>query len=168
MSTGGTIWVLTHGQMDSKSSLPRSLDMDLFPRLAPGGREPQKALGGGRGGEEHVHLTKTQTSHEPRGRGAKPCTSGEHQNRWYIGVHPPQNEGIGYDPWPHGCVCVCAPLRALCQVGEKGNQKENPPLGVPHISPHAHSCIVPQGHSFVTSRSGECLTDVPLTTVDDG
>ena len=28
------------------------------------------------------------------------CTAGEHQNRWYMGVHPPQNGGIGYDPWP--------------------------------------------------------------------
>mmetsp|Transcript_18980 Transcript_18980/g.45046 ORF Transcript_18980/g.45046 Transcript_18980/m.45046 type:complete len:319 (-) Transcript_18980:661-1617(-) len=34
----------------------RHLDMDLFPRLAPGGCEPQKALGGGRGGQEDVHL----------------------------------------------------------------------------------------------------------------
>ena len=29
-------------------------------------------------------------------------TPGEHQNRWYKGVHPPQNGGIGYDPWPRG------------------------------------------------------------------
>ena len=34
------------------------------------------------------------------GCGSKPCTPGEHQNRWYIGVHP-QNGGIGNDPWPH-------------------------------------------------------------------
>ena len=27
-------------------------------------------------------------------------TPGEHQNRWYMGVHPPQNGGTGYDPWP--------------------------------------------------------------------
>ena len=31
------------------------------------------------------------------GCGSKPCTSGEHQNRWYMGVHPPQHEAIGYD-----------------------------------------------------------------------
>ena len=36
----------------------------------------------------------------PFGCGSKPCTPGEHQNRWYMGVHPPQNEGIRYDPWP--------------------------------------------------------------------
>ena len=23
------------------------------------------------------------------------------QNRWYMSVHPPQNGGIGYDPWPY-------------------------------------------------------------------
>ena len=34
------------------------------------------------------------------GCGSKPCKPGEHQNRWYMGVHPPQNGGIGYDPWP--------------------------------------------------------------------
>ena len=32
----------------------------------------------------------------------KTCTPGEHQNRWYRGVHPPQNGGMGYDAWPHG------------------------------------------------------------------
>ena len=31
-------------------------------------------------------------------------THGEHQNRWYMDVHPPQNGGIGYDPWPSGHV----------------------------------------------------------------
>ena len=35
------------------------------------------------------------------GCGSKPFTSGEHQNRWYMGVHPPQNGGIGYDPLPY-------------------------------------------------------------------
>ena len=25
----------------------------------------------------------------------------EDQNRWCIGVHPPQNGGVGYDPWPY-------------------------------------------------------------------
>ena len=30
----------------------------------------------------------------------KPCTPGEHQPRWYMSV-PPQNGGIGYDPWPY-------------------------------------------------------------------
>ena len=34
------------------------------------------------------------------GCGSKPCTPGEHQNRWYMSVHPPQNGGIGFDPWP--------------------------------------------------------------------
>ena len=36
------------------------------------------------------------------GCGSKPCSTGEHQNRWYVGVHPAQNGGIGYDPWPFG------------------------------------------------------------------
>ena len=27
-------------------------------------------------------------------------TPGEHQNRWYMGVHLPQHGGIVYDPWP--------------------------------------------------------------------
>ena len=36
------------------------------------------------------------------GCGSKPRTPGEHQNRWYMGVHPPQNAGIVYDPWPCG------------------------------------------------------------------
>ena len=41
---------------------------------------------------------RTKTS----GCGSKPCTLGEHQNRWYMGVHPPQNGiGIGYDPPNH-------------------------------------------------------------------
>ena len=31
------------------------------------------------------------------GCGSKPCTPGAHRNRWYMGVHPPQNGGIGYD-----------------------------------------------------------------------
>ena len=31
---------------------------------------------------------------------SKPCTPGEHKKRWYMGVHPPQNGGIGFDPWP--------------------------------------------------------------------
>ena len=34
----------------------------------------------------------------PNGCGSRPCTAGKHQNRWYMGVHPPQNGGIGYDP----------------------------------------------------------------------
>ena len=33
--------------------------------------------------------------------GTKPCTPGEHQNRWYIGVPPQNGIGIAYDPWPH-------------------------------------------------------------------
>ena len=28
-------------------------------------------------------------------------TPGEHQNRWYMRVHPPQNRGMGYDPSAH-------------------------------------------------------------------
>ena len=31
---------------------------------------------------------------------SKPCTPGEHQNRWQMHVHPPQNGAIGYAPWP--------------------------------------------------------------------
>ena len=34
------------------------------------------------------------------GCGSKPCTPGEHQNRWHMNVHAPQNGGIGYDPQP--------------------------------------------------------------------
>ena len=38
-------------------------------------------------------------------------TPGEHQNRWYMGVHPPQIGGIGYDPWPYGVArLLSAPL----------------------------------------------------------
>ena len=33
---------------------------------------------------------------------SKPCTPGEHQNRWQMDVHPPQNGVVGYAPWPHG------------------------------------------------------------------
>ena len=36
------------------------------------------------------------------GCGSKPCTPGEHQNRLHIGVHPPQNRGIGFDRGPKG------------------------------------------------------------------
>ena len=37
------------------------------------------------------------------GCGSKPMvTPGEHQNQWYMGVHPPQNGGIGYDFMTHG------------------------------------------------------------------
>ena len=32
---------------------------------------------------------------EQHGCGSKPCTP------WHLGVHPPQNGGIGYDPWRH-------------------------------------------------------------------
>ena len=33
--------------------------------------------------------------------GSKPCTPGEHQNRWQMDVHPPQYGAIGYAPWPN-------------------------------------------------------------------
>ena len=36
----------------------------------------------------------------PCGCGSKPSGTGEHQNMSYMGVHPSQNGGIGYDPWP--------------------------------------------------------------------
>ena len=32
--------------------------------------------------------------------GSKPCAPGEHQNRWQMDVHPPQNGAIDYAPWP--------------------------------------------------------------------
>ena len=36
------------------------------------------------------------------GCGSKPCTLGEHQNRWQMDVHPPQNGiAIGCAPWPY-------------------------------------------------------------------
>ena len=35
------------------------------------------------------------------GCGSKPCTPGEHQNRWQMDVHPPQNGAIGSAPWPY-------------------------------------------------------------------
>ena len=38
----------------------------------------------------------------PHGCGSKPCTPGEHQNRWPTDVHPSQNGiAIGYAPGPH-------------------------------------------------------------------
>ena len=33
--------------------------------------------------------------------GSKPCTPGEHPNRWQMDVHPPQNGAIGSAPWPY-------------------------------------------------------------------
>ena len=40
------------------------------------------------------------------GRGSKPLeTPGEHQNRWQMDVHPPQNWAIGLcNPWPDGAI----------------------------------------------------------------
>ena len=35
------------------------------------------------------------------GCGSKSCTPGEHQPRWQMDVHSPQNGAIGYAPWPH-------------------------------------------------------------------
>ena len=29
-----------------------------------------------------------------------PCTPGEHQKRWQMDVHPPQNGAMGFAPWP--------------------------------------------------------------------
>ena len=55
------------------------------------------------------------------GCGSRPCTPGEHQHRWYMGVHPPQNGGIGYDPWPLDfgvgpsmqCQYTCGAIQAI-------------------------------------------------------
>ena len=38
-------------------------------------------------------------------------TPGEHKNRWYMGVHPQQNGGIGCEPWP-----FCPPAPEIAQV----------------------------------------------------
>ena len=32
--------------------------------------------------------------------GSKPCTPAEHENRWQMDVHPPQNGAIGDALWP--------------------------------------------------------------------
>ena len=40
-------------------------------------------------------------SMDANGCGSKPCIPGEHQNRWQMDVHPPQNGAIGYAPWPN-------------------------------------------------------------------
>ena len=35
------------------------------------------------------------------GHGSKPWYPSEHQNRWYMDVHPPKYGTIGFDPWPY-------------------------------------------------------------------
>ena len=41
-------------------------------------------------------------SHSHMAVGQKPCTPGEHQNRWKVDVHPPQNGiAVAYAPWPY-------------------------------------------------------------------
>ena len=40
------------------------------------------------------------------GCGLNPCTPCERQNRWYMGVHPPQHGAIGYDPWPYKYMAI--------------------------------------------------------------
>jgi hypothetical protein len=32
---------------------------------------------------------------------SKPCTPGEHQNSWYMDVHPPRYSKIGFDTSPY-------------------------------------------------------------------
>ena len=53
------------------------------------------------------------------GCGSKPCTPGEHQHRWQMDVHPPQNRAIGSTPWPLDFVL-------------KGKPKGLPPFGAPN------------------------------------
>ena len=36
---------------------------------------------------------------------AQDSVPGEHQNRWYMSVHPPQNGRIGNAPWPNVYCC---------------------------------------------------------------
>ena len=55
----------------------------------------------------------------------------EHQNRWYMGVHPPQNGGIGYDPWPF-MNPVEGPLAKACRCKRKiarTSSLRRPPVG---------------------------------------
>ena len=50
---------------------------------------------------------------QANGCGSKPCTPGEHQTRWQLGVHPLQDGiAIGHAPWPHGNP-TCLPAQSL-------------------------------------------------------
>ena len=64
-----------------------------------------------------LHQVAVWNAHVPRsfGCGSKPCTR-EHKNRWYMGVHPPQIGGIGYDPWPFVQVSLWGGEALNCQV----------------------------------------------------
>ena len=65
----------------------------------------------GDGAMKSSGYSPTANNRKSCGCGSKPCTPGEHQNRWHMGVHPPQNGAIGYAPWP----CVAQPLWVKCQ-----------------------------------------------------
>ena len=64
------------------------------------------------------------------GCGSKPCTPCEHKNRWYMGVHPPQTGGIGYDPWPQICYGAWQSLvmpMAHASLGVSRSLRRRPP-----------------------------------------
>ena len=48
----------------------------------------------------HILLPENPVLPRTSGCGSNPCIFGEHQNRWQMDVHPPQNGAINYAPWP--------------------------------------------------------------------
>ena len=59
-------------------------------------------IGSNMGGELTYPKMGSQNGFDPHPwLWVKTLYPGEHQNRWYMGVHPPQHRGIGYDPWPY-------------------------------------------------------------------
>ena len=49
-------------------------------------------------------------------------TPREQQNGWHMGVHPPQNGGIGSDPWPNGI----NPSKSVPSISSQTNPKRTP------------------------------------------
>ena len=59
----------------------------------------------------------------------------QHQNRWYMGVHPPQNGGIGYDPWPCVNIRILVSRRTLQETKTFGTRTF---VHVQHCSARLH------------------------------